>query len=93
MVCMANMSGEHELNAAIPERLWEELDELVPQFRPHKKKHLVTAALAAFIKMDDAAQRDAILHALDSYYGKMRATKGPSKENLNTKNVRGTRRK
>ena len=68
MYGMAPLKGEKDLNAAIPEALWDDLDAISGGFRFYKKKHLVAAALTAFLRMTPRQQHDAITAAEQAYY-------------------------
>ena len=67
---MAANESERDLNAAIPEALWDALDAISGDFRLYKKKHLVAAALTVFLRMTPQQQYDAIMAAEQTYYRK-----------------------
>jgi len=68
---MAQIDGEKDLNAAIPEALWDALDAISGEFRPFKKKHIVAAALTTFLRMTSQQRYDAIAAAEQAYYRKV----------------------
>lgn len=76
MGCMSKTPGEKDLNAALPDPLWELLDGMVDDIKADsgnvfKKKHVVGAAILGFY-CADAATRRALLAAVveQFYYGR-----------------------
>jgi len=67
---MAKVRGEKTLNVDLPETLYEELDGLAALFPPFKKKHVVMAAIGAFVAKGRDAQMQTILDAQQRYYWK-----------------------
>lgn len=65
---MPKTPGEKDLNASLPARLWDELDAIKKGFGPFRKKHLVAAAIAAFLRLTLEQQREDILRAEREYY-------------------------
>ena len=76
---MAKVSGEKTLNVDLPETLYDELDGIAALFPPFKKKHVVMAAIGAFVAMSRDAQMQTILDAQQRYYWKATGEMPPAR--------------